>query len=97
MNELEARTEYLKKIVEKGIRDQKEVAEMILAYYSNRQEVKRKSKKSSESQPKKSSKEDKRPEEEDKKENELDLDFSDLPEIGVQTTEDAEADLNTEG
>jgi hypothetical protein len=97
LNELEARTEYIKKIVEKGVRDQREVAEMILAYYSNRQEIKRKSEKSSKLLPTTSSQEDKIPEEEDTQENELDLDFLDLPELDFQTTKDTEDDSNTEG
>jgi hypothetical protein len=38
LEELEVRRKFLHEIVEKGIRDQKEVAEMILAYYSDQKE-----------------------------------------------------------
>jgi flagellar protein FlaI len=93
LNELEARTEYIKKIVETGVRDQRKVAEMMLTYGSKKQENKRESEKISETQSKTSSQEEKI--EEDTKKNELDLDFSDLPELDFQTQK-AEGDSNRE-
>jgi flagellar protein FlaI len=97
LNELEARAEYIKKLMEKEGTDQKEVAEMILAYQYEKQDIKRKFEKSSEPQPKTSSREDKiSSQEEEIKKNEFDLNFSDLNELDFQKN-DAEDDSKNEG
>jgi hypothetical protein len=83
--------------MEEGVKDQNEVVEKILVYNSKKQERKSKYKKESEPQPKTSFRDDKIPEEEDIKENELDLELSDLPELGFQTTKNAEDVSNAEG
>jgi flagellar protein FlaI len=97
LNELNDRTEYIKQIMEEGVKDQNEVVEKILVYNSKKQERTSKYKKESEPQPKTSFRDDKIPEEEDIKENELDLELSDLPELGFQTTKNAEDVSNAEG
>jgi hypothetical protein len=97
LNELEARAEYIKKLMEKEGTDQKEVAEMILAYQYEKQDIKRKFEKRSEPQPKTSSREDKiSSQEEEIKKNEFDLNFSDLNELDFQKN-DAEDDSKNEG
>jgi hypothetical protein len=41
MKELDARESYLKEIIDSDVRDQREVAEKILSYYSKRRITKR--------------------------------------------------------
>jgi flagellar protein FlaI len=75
LREIEARTKYLKEIVSLGIRDQKDVAEKILGYYTSKKEQKKKVKKKQD-QPQ----EPKSVDDSLTKEEELDLDFFSLPE-----------------
>lgn len=88
LRELEVRTKYLKEIVSEGIRDQKDVAEKILSYYSSKREEKETGEKA-----KKVKKKQDQPQEPESvddsltKEEELDLDFSSLPELTGQSTD----------
>jgi len=87
LSELEARTKYLTEIISEGIRDQKEVAEKILSYYSSKREEKETGKKKK--KVKKKQDQPQEPESADDsltKEDELDLDFSSLPELTGQST-----------
>jgi len=88
LRELEVRTKYLKEIVSEGIRDQKDVVEKILSYYSSKREEKETGEKTK--KVKKKQDQPQEPESADDsltKEEELDLDFSSLPELTGQSTD----------
>ncbi len=82
LRELEARTKYLKEIVSEGIRDQKDVAEKILSYYSSKRKKTRGVKKNQDQPQEPESVDDSLT-----KEEELDLDFSSLPELTDHSTD----------
>jgi len=87
LKELEVRTKYLTEIVSKGIRDQKDVAEKILSYYSSKREEKETGKKTK--KVKKNQDQQQEPESVDDSstKEELDLDFSSLPELTGHSTD----------
>lgn len=88
LSELEVRTKYLKEIVSLGIRDQKDVAEKILSYYTSKREEKETGKKTKKVKPNQDQQQESESvDDSSTKEEELDLDFSSLPELTGHSTD----------
>lgn len=98
LRELEVRTKYLKEIISEGIRDQKDVAEKILSYYSSKRAEKETGDKT-----KKAKKKQDQPQEPESaddsltKEEELDLDFFALPELTSHSSDAPQDGAPAEG
>ncbi len=97
LRELETRTKYLKEIVSEGIRDQKDVAEKILSYYSSKREKKETGEKTKKVKNKQDQPQEPESVDDSFTKEELDLDFSVLPELTGHSTDAPQDGAPSEG